>query len=950
MARRTLLVCCVAALGYVTTLRAQIPPVNPHDGFDPGANNSVLALAVQSDGRILVGGAFTTLGGGGTGTSARNFLGRLNVDGSIDNTFTPGANERVYAVLEDRLQIYVGGVFTTLGGGGLGNTPRHHIGRVLGGTDVDANFNPDANGDVYALALQADGKILVGGAFTIIGGMPRSRLARLNTDGSVDPSFNPGANDTVSALAVQSDGEILVGGMFTALGGATRHHIGRIHAGGTLDAAFDPGANARVKTIAVQPDDRIVVGGYFTMLGGGGTGTAMRNYIGRLNANGSLDTTFDPGANAIVAAVTVQTDGQILVGGQFTTLGGGGSGTTARASLGRLRLDGTVDATFNPGGNGAVYALAEQPDRNVLVGGAFTALGGGTGTIPRQHLGRVYIEGSVDHRFNPGADDEVHALAIQPDGKIFVDLRRFNADGTIDATFNASADGRVNAVAVMPDAKILVAGDFTTLNGQMRRRLGRLNANGSLDTDFPDVGANGGIYALAIQPDGKIVFGGGFSAPGNHLARLNADGSLDSTFSGYADSDVYALLVQSSGRIVVGGAFSYLDGLPRGHIGRLNADGSLDLFVNSTLRADNAVYALGVYRGEYEYVMVGGLFDRILTSSAFIQGRLAALYTENLGLNPGFGLNVGGLVSSAVEHTNPAYTYYRDDIVFARGQPSQYMPPDAGQYVGRYGWPFYDWPYYDELSYASANINGVVMQPDGKILAGGAFTWLTAGAEQVPRLYVGRLSNTLSAALQTLSVEGVIHPTIRWSRGGTALGFSRVTFEASTDGLTFTLLGTVFRGPDSSLATCLIENVPLPLDQNVFIRARGYYTGGWTNSSQSIAEAVRLVYLRAAFTDDPLVPGVTPVRAVHITELRARIAALRAFYHLPTSTWLDGVVSPGTTAVRGAHILQLRQALAAVYTARGLAPPVYTDPDLPFLTPVKAIHIQQLRSAIRAVE
>ena len=116
--------------------------------------------------------------------------------------------------------------------------------------------------------------------------------------------------------------------------------------------AYDPGANYDVYALAVQADGRILVGGVFTTLGGGGTGTTTRNYLGRLNADGSLDASFNPGANSIVYALAVQADGKILVGGSFTTLGGGGIGTTARNRIGRLNADGSLDTSFDPGANG----------------------------------------------------------------------------------------------------------------------------------------------------------------------------------------------------------------------------------------------------------------------------------------------------------------------------------------------------------------------------------------------------------------------------------------------------------------------------------------------------------------------------------------------------------------------------------------------------------------------
>ncbi len=226
-------------------------------------------------------------------------------------------------------------------------------------------------------AVQPDGKILVGGNFTALGDpttglISRSGIARLNADGTVDLTFDPGANSQVLALAVQANGQILVGGAFDRLGGGgsgttARSRIGRLNADGSIDAAFNPGTNGPVRSIAVQPDGRILVGGNFTLLGG--AATMARNYIGRLESDGSLDASFDPGANRRVLAVVVQSDGQILLGGSFDFLGGGGSGTTERRGTGRLFTDGSVDPTFNPGANGQIYSIAVQTDGQILVGG-----------------------------------------------------------------------------------------------------------------------------------------------------------------------------------------------------------------------------------------------------------------------------------------------------------------------------------------------------------------------------------------------------------------------------------------------------------------------------------------------------------------------------------------------------------------------------------------------------
>jgi uncharacterized delta-60 repeat protein len=423
-------VCAVLTAGAVVRAQSLDP------GFDPGANSHVLALAVQANGQILVGGNFTTLGGGGTGTTARQHIGRLNVRGSLDTSFDPGADGDVstIAVQPADGQILVGGDFTALGGGGTGTTTRWHIGRLLVDGSLDTSFDPGTNGYVSTIAVQpADGKIVVGGQFTTLGGgtgtTTRQNIGRVNADGSLDTSFNPGANGLVYALVVQADGKILVGGSFTMLGGGgtgtlPRNGIGRLNEDGSLDTSFDPGTDGSVFALAVQANGQILVGGNFTTLGGGATGTTTRHKLGRPNADGSLDTSFDPGASGTgqspdVRGFAVQRDHRIVVVGDFSMLGGGGLGTAQRDNIGRLHADGSLDTTFNPGANGWVFAVASLANGKIVLGGFFTRLGGGgTGTTTREKIGRLIVDGSLDR--NTGSREKSAALApaVQPDGTI----------------------------------------------------------------------------------------------------------------------------------------------------------------------------------------------------------------------------------------------------------------------------------------------------------------------------------------------------------------------------------------------------------------------------------------------------------------------------------------------------------------------------------------------------
>src|SRR5437867_3759416 len=153
-----------------------------------------------------------------------------------------------------------------------------------GGSALDG-FDPNANGTIWVVVVQPDGKILIGGGFTTLspnGGPPvtRNHIARLNPDGTLDNAFDPNANNFVNAIAVQADGKILAGGSFhgpNSIGGQMRNHIARLDATAGLADSFDPNANDILNAIAVQADGKILAGGGFTSIGG-----QPRNRIARL--------------------------------------------------------------------------------------------------------------------------------------------------------------------------------------------------------------------------------------------------------------------------------------------------------------------------------------------------------------------------------------------------------------------------------------------------------------------------------------------------------------------------------------------------------------------------------------------------------------------------------------------------------------------------------------------
>jgi uncharacterized delta-60 repeat protein len=183
-------------------------------GAGEGVNGEVLAVVVQDDGRIVIGGRFSAVNG-----IVRNNIARLNADGTLDHSFAEqdGVNGQVNAlVIQPGGAIVVGGAFTQAGRRGIENLARFHA-----SGEVDEAFggktDPGANGGVFALALQPDGKIVVGGNFSTVSGQPRRGIARLNADGTLDATTTAenALSGTVRAIAVGSDASLVAGGQFT---------------------------------------------------------------------------------------------------------------------------------------------------------------------------------------------------------------------------------------------------------------------------------------------------------------------------------------------------------------------------------------------------------------------------------------------------------------------------------------------------------------------------------------------------------------------------------------------------------------------------------------------------------------------------------------------------------------------------------------------------------------
>jgi uncharacterized delta-60 repeat protein len=409
-------------------------------------NDYASAIAVQSDGKIVVAGTSSSSGG----TTSNIVVERFNTDGTLDTTF------------------------------GIGNDD----GSPDGVVSLDLGVSSDI---AKAVAIQSDGKIIVAGTSTA--NSSNIVLARLNTNGSLDTSFGAGnadgtpdgvvslslgdGDDVANALAIQADGKIVVAGTTTSIDTSSNIVVARLNTNGSLDISFGAGnidgtpdgvvsvslgdGDDAANAMAIQADGKIVVAGTTTSID-----TSSNIAVVRLNTNGSLDISFGPGnvdgtpdgvvsvslgeGDDVAKAISIQSNGMILVAGTTTSLD-----KTSNIAVVRMNADGSLDVTFGAGttdgtpdgvasfslgaGNDIVNSLTIQTDGKIIVAGTTTS----TGSTSNIALARLKTDGSLDAAFGRG-----------------------NADGTPDGVISLSlGEGNdfANALTLQSDGKILIAGD-----------------------------------------------------------------------------------------------------------------------------------------------------------------------------------------------------------------------------------------------------------------------------------------------------------------------------------------------------------------------------------------------------------------------------------------------------------------------------------------------------------
>lgn len=636
----------------------------------------VYAFMPVANGKIMVGGSFTHLN-----YTPRPAMFRINDNGTLDTSFPlkmPVGSSVTRFVPAPDDQMYIVGDYNSYGG-----VLQQKISRLTAEGNLDLSFESFGNINfiINDLAVQPDRKVVIVGNFTNAKGVARSKIARLNLNGSLDTTFNKDGkliSDDINRVVIGADGRIFIAGKFTTVHDQPRSRIAALTSTGTLDTGFDPGAgfDGEIRDLQFQPDGKLLVAGNQLTYNGRGS-----RCLTRLFTDGTQDLSFVPAAltapaAAGVYAMAIQKNGKIVVGGNFAKVN-----DTARSCITRLLPDGAADPSFNPGvGTGGtaplVHGLAIAEFGDILVGGAFTAIGGVaheklarlkgdplTLRIPSivtqpsskaahagdqvtltvladgsplsfqwqkngvDLTGQVYpgltlksaaaadaasyqvrvfnaygsvtsapavvtvnpsrVPGSIDPSFAPTASvTPVNAVMPLADGRMLVGggfsnalttgLVRVNPDGTRDPGFTTKVAGTIYAFARQPDGKILIAGGFDRVNTTNRAAVARLNADGTLDTSFNYSSNNTTIYSLAVQPDGRILIGG--YASGAFLRRLEADGGNDGTFNltNPPNQPVGGILLQGDGKILATGAFTSIAGVARPGVTRLNPNGGND--------------------------------------------------------------------------------------------------------------------------------------------------------------------------------------------------------------------------------------------------------------------------------------------------------------------------------------------------------------------------------------
>jgi uncharacterized delta-60 repeat protein len=704
-------------LGLIAMLPADRAGAAP-GAVDPGVNlrfespGKVSAMTVQPDGKWIVGGTFTAVNGVDRGKVAR-----LHPDGSLDPSFDPGPiNPDIY----DRSEIYglslqgdkvlAAGFLSHLAG-----QPASAVVRLNANGTRDTTFNPPVFTNSFDPAAwiaidRGDGKVLVGGRFSSVGGQARANLVRLDSSGAIDPTFNPAVNGTVqSAVAVSGD-RWLIGGSFTTVSGQARPGIARIQATGAIDPGFATvplAAGSTISSLSLQADGKILYAGY----------QGATRFAGRALADGGADPGFTPAAvPGFLANALLLPDGDVMLDGPNGVFEGWGT-----SQLTRLQSNGTADPVAQASAFGLIYKLAGEANGSVLVGGNYSSFG----NLPRMSLGKALPDGSVDPAFHPDVTHPSDVRRIIPlsgggwlvTGSFYGALgggprvthsriSRLTPSLTLDPGFVQPFSGTIiYATSAVEDTagRLLIGTDSNS--SATPRRIHRLGANGGIDPAFDVLlGTSNSVADIVLQPDGRILAAGNITQVNGtyqqHLTRLSADGVVETAFNIPQTGVLNDIALENGGRILTGG----VNGLKR-----LQPSGQIDPGFNQSLALTGAIHAVASLPGQR--VLIAGNFTALGGQPAVRIARLDAAGNPDPTFQPGSGAN--GLIRS-LQVRGDGDLFIAGDFTTFNGQPRRgiaQLSPDGALR-----------PAFDPGEGFNGSVHTLALTADGHVLAGGAFT------------------------------------------------------------------------------------------------------------------------------------------------------------------------------------------------------------------------------------
>jgi uncharacterized delta-60 repeat protein len=592
-----------------------------------GLDRSINSFAEQSNNGLILGGSFTKYRLWNTHTDVTvGRVARMLPNGMPDPTFNanPGLNGAANAVAcaSDR-KIYVGGGFSQAYG-----QPRNNFCRLLqdGGLDVTFSIGSGFNGAVNAIKIQPDGKILVGGKFTTYQGMSHRGLIRLLSNGSVDNTFNIGSgfeSGDVRAIALGADGSIVVGGNFQRFNGETQPLALKLNNNGTKrnGSIFNIDTESEVNDIVYFSNGSFVLGGIFDYQSADGDYFA-RSLIS-LDQNFEVDRQFKASINSsynhVFALSTFQNESQLLVGGGFTCV----NDTTRKALVAVHMPTGRVNNNFMKGWgfNDVVMNAIQLADSSLVFAGRFTTV---NGTPMTKEMAKLDWHGNLISSFKfksihdfcgvgthyneiqifnqEGCGILVSGLKTQYETSDSTQnnyseksLYRLNWHGEVDTSFNCPIR-QVKKVTLLRNKKILVEPDTAFMVGMPL--LHRLTKNGSRDQNFSSGVRHriDSVLTLNVVAEtrtqqiyagfDKILHAGVRTG----IKRLHANGSIDTTFKPpvFRNCRIEQLWCFRDGSVLVG--FVMVGGTPpqvgerriRGSV-KLNLEGKID----TTYKADS---------------------------------------------------------------------------------------------------------------------------------------------------------------------------------------------------------------------------------------------------------------------------------------------------------------------------------------------------------------------------